>query len=322
MATDTPSAAGGTIVTQMISEDFTLPRMPPNTEGQFVSTGGESLDQTESDAKPASTSGSHLGESRPDDEDKSDDSKPLTDKRDPDEISDADAESESSSGVDSDAVERASHLRSSKIHEAYLKRLEKQKSKRKNSERAPAMVRGIIDYMKMLEDRIQNLESTAVAKPAEDETVDQQKKADEEAKLRTLLPEIKFYHNKGEFNSDGNWNDNVLKKGSYQSKLEPNYLIRVLYDCTDGNPPQNTDKDSPESNDIDILAFGIMSPPVATFFNKRIGIVIEESEGHPVRFGKPFRPLLRNFQSLKDHLAKLEKKFQLVYSISPCRVMS
>lgn len=237
---------------------------------------------------------------------------PPESSRDEGEESDSGSESSSSSSDDSDHVEQASRLTTSRLHEAYLKRLENQKGKRTNGERGPAMVRGMVDYMKMLEDRIEALESERGLKQEEEKGADEQKDADQQHELGSLVHEVKFFHSRGEFLPDGNWNDNVLKKGSFQSKLDPNHLMRVLYDWADDSSPQNRNKDDPDPNDIDILAFGIMSQPMAAFFTKRLGIEVEEGEGHPLRFGKPFRPFLRNYQAIKDHYGKLEKKYRQV----------
>lgn len=252
----------------------------------------ESPDAGEGNARSSTPSGSKSGNSKSSEDEKSE----------------SDAESSDSSEEGSEFEQRVSKLRTSRIHKAYAMRLENQKSKRKDEDRAPAMVRGIMDYMKMLEDRIQSLEATGTAKAVEKEGTDQQKETDEQGELGSLVHEVKFFHTKGEFAADGNWHDNTLKKGSYQSKLDPNHLIRVLYDWMDDSNPQNRNKETPEPEDIDVLSFGIMSQPVAAFFSKRLAIDMEEAAGHPVRFGKPFRPLIRNFQAVRDHLAKLERK--------------
>lgn len=199
------------------------------------------------------------------------------------------------------------------LYKTYALRLGRDKEKAKRSGKAPTMVRGVIDYVQTLEDRIQKLEA------AETDRLERVKSShaaveandtDTNAKNEWggLVQEVKFFHAKGEFGPDGQWNDNNLKKGSYQCKLDPNHLIRVLYDWADDVEPQSISGGSPEPDSIDIIAFGIMSKPVATFFSKRLGLGGDLS--HPVRFGKPFRPLIRNLQPLREQLAKLEEKFR------------
>lgn len=220
------------------------------------------------------------------------------------EESDSDIASEASVEVDEDDVRQMSRLPTSKIHEAYLMRLEAQKDKRTNKDRAPNMVKGIIDYMKMLEDRIQALESTANQEGGLGQSDDTNTN-----EFGSLVHEIKFYYAKDEFTPEGVWKDNTLKKGSYQSRVDANHLIRVLYNRADGDAGQLTSKENPDPEDVNILAFGIMSQPLSAFFTKKLGIEVEESPLHPLRFGKPFRPLVRHIQPLRDHLAKLEGKF-------------
>jgi hypothetical protein len=198
-----------------------------------------------------------------------------------------------------------SRFPTSKLHEAYLMRLEAQKGKRKDSERAPNMIRGIIDYMKMLEDRIQALEPEA--KQQEGGVVQTNDASVNE--FGDIVHEIKFYYAKDEFTPEGVWKDNTLKKNSYQSRLDPNHLMRVLYNRAGGDAGQLLDGEHPDPLDINVLAFGVMSQPLSTFFSKKLGIEVEESPLHPLRFGKPFRPLLRHMQPLRDHLAKLEARY-------------
>lgn len=295
MATIPPSGDGETA-----SEDATLQTSIPTPSPT------ETPSEVPGDVNPTSASDDAEGE-----EEKPVGPTPPEGSENEDEESESGSESSGTSSDDSEHVEQASRLTTSRLHKAYLKRLENRKNKRANSERAPAMVRGMVDYMKMLEDRIEALESGRGLEQKEEKAADEKEEA-EQQELGSLVHEVKFFHSKGEFLPDGYWNDNVLKKGSFQSKLDPNYLMRIVYDWADDSSPQNRNKDDPDPNDIDILAFGIMSQPVAAFFTKRLAIEVEEGEGHPLRFGKPFRPFIGNYQAIKDHYGKLEKKYRQV----------
>ncbi|SPO05931.1 uncharacterized protein DNG_08620 [Cephalotrichum gorgonifer] len=174
------------------------------------------------------------------------------------------------------------------------------------------MVRGLVDYIQTLENRIQKLESATskVEDKMEDKMEDRME--DKKDEWGVLVPEAKFFHADGELDGHGNFRDNSHKKGSYQCPHDTNSLIRALYKWTgDERPRYNPPQQPSDPEHIDILMFCILSKPVSSFFRDRLGLGDRSSPLY-VEIGKPFRPLIRNLQQLRDHLAKLEAKYQTV----------
>lgn len=190
-------------------------------------------------------------------------------------------------------------------------------SKRKKDNQGARLIKSLVDYVCVMEERINQLqkakgvEEKAGAKSGEEETEKEVPETQEPGTEREeLLLEMKFFHADGEFDLNGNFLDNIDEKGTYTCETDPKYLIRVLYDWTEDvaqKPPQIVDGELPDPNQIDIIAFGILSEPVAKFFNKQLGREIDTN--HLVQFGKPFRPLIRNVQLLRDQLSNLERRF-------------
>ncbi|KAH7303069.1 hypothetical protein B0I35DRAFT_447306 [Stachybotrys elegans] len=216
-------------------------------------------------------------------------------------------------------IEESAHLNTNILYQAYITRLEKNRAvpahgeQEKKSSKAPTMVRGVIDYVRTLEERIQKLEAAEMerlrkGKRTDDDEINVFNEPNPTNEWGDLLLEVKFFHAEGEFNNDGGWQDNLHRKGSYQCNLDPKSLIRVLYNWAEGAESKRLNNGQrPDPDDIDILALGIMSEPIAGFFKNRLGL--EADKSNLVRIGKPFRPLIRNLKPLKEHLAKLEMDF-------------
>ncbi|KAK3682063.1 hypothetical protein B0T22DRAFT_530543 [Podospora appendiculata] len=76
----------------------------------------------------------------------------------------------------------------------------------------------------------------------------------------------------------------------------------------DGEKPKmQADSEPPDPDDIDILTFGVSSEAVLAFFSKLLGV--EAGGSQLIRFGKPFRPLIRNLSRVREHLGKLEDSY-------------
>lgn len=202
-------------------------------------------------------------------------------------------EDELESGTESDAsssfnrgeiIERASKLDTDGLYESYLMKLRQQasSSKRKKDNQSARLIKSLVDYVRVMEERINQLqkakkeEEEAKAKPDEEETEKEVPATQEPGtEWKGLLLEMKFCHADGELDSNGDFLDNTDKKGTYTCETDPKYLIRVLYDWTEDvaqRPPQIVDGELPDPNQIDIIAFGILSEPVAKFFNKQLDV--------------------------------------------------
>jgi len=244
-------------------------------------------------------------------------------------------------------IDRASGLDSAGLYEAYLRRLGRedrpsnkvnqgsgdshntrvnstgdtqQRGQRRKKVKGSAMIRSVLDYTRMLEDRIGKLETAESARLArekqgtsEDTVVEAQAAVaggeKQAGKGDDLLLEAKFYSAEGEFSPDGEWKDNASKKGSYQCNTEPNYLIRVLHTWQGGIPSLTPIGDTPDPDEIEMLGLGIMSEPIAAFFAARLNLTAAGPLGRLIRMGKPFLPLVRNLEPLRAQLAKLEERY-------------
>ncbi|KAI1139707.1 hypothetical protein F5Y05DRAFT_330604 [Hypoxylon sp. FL0543] len=165
------------------------------------------------------------------------------------------------------------------------------------------LVRGLVDYMRVMEDRIDLLESdkakagdTSISKPSEDDD-------------STVEVTVKFFDSAAYLGEDGSYPDvhSETEKGTFMCGHDTQHLIRVLYTKAKKqrfNPHNKADEEPPNADEIDILTFGVSSEAIATFFGKKLDIVSEDN--HLIRFGKPFRPLIRNLSQAKEQLRKLE----------------
>lgn len=226
---------------------------------------------------------------------------------------------------------------------SYIQKMERRIMRAANSEEkmknmkayTSTLVRGIIGYTSALEGHItkfeaaemeraereaasKGLDAAADTKTKEPESAD--KEADtvtkEEEASQEATPEEKkaeftlgpkFFSAEGEFDSDGDWKNNMGVSGSYQCSSDPAYLIRVLCNWNEGITPKKFDEQPPPPNEIDIVAFGVLSEPIAAFFTKRLNMKVEQP--YLLRMGKPFRPLICNLQPLQNQLTKLEERY-------------
>lgn len=82
-------------------------------------------------------------------------------------------------------------------------------------------------------------------------------------------------------------------------------LIRALY-CkhteSKSKPQRQADPVAPNASEISILILDVSSNAITSFFAEVIGVGSTDS----VKFGKPFRPIIRNIGRIRDHLIKLE----------------
>ncbi|KAL6410848.1 AAA family ATPase [Ilyonectria robusta] len=246
-----------------------------------------------------------------------------------DEESEEDVESEDG-GID--MFPEPHEFNTDSLYKLYVERLKYQQEWKSSGQetkesKAPKMVRGIVDYVRTLEDRIQELESSEARRSEREKEKERQQTDDETGVGRSkpsdavnewpqVVLEIKLFHVDGEFDRYGNWQNNRFKKGSYQCTLETNSLIRALYSWTEGVTPPHIHQQPLDPEHTDILIFGIMSKPVASFFRDRLGIG-DNSTLLSMRIGKPFRPLIRNLQPVRDQLGKLEEKYRVADPKTP-----
>ncbi|KAM7204873.1 hypothetical protein V8F33_001462 [Rhypophila sp. PSN 637] len=187
--------------------------------------------------------------------------------------------------------------------------LYRDRAQRKAQNTSIPVLTSLAEHFGVLEDRVKKLE-------------DENKKFRLGARKPTQNAEsdtppdltVKFYDAAGHIDKNGKFQDvhEGAEPGTYMCEEDPRYLIRVLYaKVKDGaQEPADLDSTPPDPEDVDILTFGVLSKPVSAFFENIFGIEFEN--GDLLRFGKPFRPLIRHHQDLRKHLSKLEQKYGMV----------
>ncbi|KAK0671527.1 aaa family atpase protein [Cercophora samala] len=160
------------------------------------------------------------------------------------------------------------------------------------------------DYLRSLEDRIEELESRGAPKPEEKPKAKSTKLVDmsvrffdktEQSKIRPAI-----------------WNSHIETKGAYCSDDDEQQFIRVLYDKLWIDIPVLPSVPSPE--DIDVVEFGVLSSPITEFFGHHMNMPsqelgIDDGKGRLLRFHKPFKHLIRLWDQVKNNLKILEKLF-------------
>ncbi|THV49355.1 hypothetical protein BGAL_0199g00140 [Botrytis galanthina] len=196
------------------------------------------------------------------------------------------------------------------ILNAYKDRMKvKAERNKKKRNQGANLVEGLVDYMRVLEDRIDQLESGSGAKV---------NKADESSKAliknddSTIEIVVKFFNSAAYLEDDGSYEaaNDETEKGSFMCGHDAQHLIRVLYSKakSDGaKPRREADSEKPKADDIDILTFGVQSEAIAAFFAKQLDFFTEDD--HLIRFGKPFRPLIRHLGSVREQLERLRRLY-------------
>ncbi|KAJ4419497.1 hypothetical protein N0V82_004942 [Gnomoniopsis sp. IMI 355080] len=95
---------------------------------------------------------------------------------------------------------------------------------------------------------------------------------------------------------------------NYFCRGDPNYLIRVLYDSKPSNSGEVSELgERPDAASIDIVGFMVASKPIADFFEKRLGLNV--GQVRILKFGRPFRSVIRNMQHIREQLSYLASKY-------------
>ncbi|KAJ2988903.1 hypothetical protein NUW58_g3738 [Xylaria curta] len=198
------------------------------------------------------------------------------------------------------------------IFAAYEASVEKRSNRKDRKNQGPALVDGLVDFLRVLETRISKLESGTALKSTAN-TTEQEKDTNSNPVDgdETTILSSRFFNSTYDLAENGGYLGvhEGAERGTYMCDRDPKYLIRALYSWTNENAKQLSDSPTCEPlnpNDIDIITFGVHSEPIATFFEKELDV---DLTGHLIRFEKPFRPVIRNIDRIKEHLLKLETKF-------------
>lgn len=230
-------------------------------------------------------------------------------------LPDSDSDSDSSDG-DSDyqeyLISRLSRgLNSRSVFEAHKRIMERKARGKDNQNQGSNLVKGLVDYLRVLDDRIDQLETNSVNK-AKKAKEDEQNGRKSETGDTTVEVGVKFFNSVGHIEEDGTYLNvhDGSEGGTYMCDHDAKYLIRVLCKWVkenDAQPRGNPESEPANPEDIDILTFGVLSEPIATFFEKELDITLDN--GHLIRFGKPFRPVIRHYSHIKKQLLKLEHRY-------------
>lgn len=127
----------------------------------------------------------------------------------------------------------------------------------------------------------------------------------------------RFYSCDGVFEPDGDFMKACANNprarthpshSTYACPGDPRCLIRVLYDMKATVPSQRSKAgEIPSPGQMDVIHFMVTSRPISDFFEKRLGL--DAGASRILKFGKPFRSVIRNIQHLKDHLSSLAVKY-------------
>jgi hypothetical protein len=229
-------------------------------------------------------------------------------------------------------MEWASQLSSEALYSSYLQKLDKEeKNKKKAAPKGPKkdqkktkkdpklvrsskLVKSVVDYVRVLEQRIQTLEDHVKSKEDEDD--------EDESKMQENSGEVdlavNFFHAEKEFDGTGSYiGANNTTPGTYTSRTDRQNLIRVLFDWSHDLPENHTRRlgsGAPNPKHVKIIALGITSEPIKAFLDNAIGTT-RTSPFPLIRFTAPFRPLLSNAAALKRQLSRLEEKFGCVFHL-------
>lgn len=203
----------------------------------------------------------------------------------------------------------AGHVNSHSIYTLYKKNLEQKYMDKKGVDQGSTLVTSLVNYLRVLEDRVGDLETTI-----EPEAYQQKKRKGLVTQHSDCAVElaVKFFRSAAYLDEDGAFPKIVEEpdKGTFMSSHDDQSLIRVLYSTlrdTTASLQITADADPPEAEDIDIVSFGISSESISSFFARRLDIGTKDS--HLIRFGKPFRPLIRNIGRVREQLQKLEDSY-------------
>ncbi|RSM19486.1 hypothetical protein CDV31_001646 [Fusarium ambrosium] len=203
----------------------------------------------------------------------------------------------------------AGYVNSQSIYKLHKKNLEKKHKNKQGVDQGSNLVKSLVDYLRVIENRIDDLD---INKESKGNNGNKRKGFATQHSDCTVELAVKFFRSAAYLEENGSFPKIVDEpdKGTFMSSHDDQNLIRVLYSTLRENaskPQISADADPPKASDIDIVSFGISSEAISLFFAKRLHIGTKDS--HLIRFGKPFRPLIRSLDRVRDQLQKLEDKY-------------
>ncbi|KAJ0346324.1 hypothetical protein KNSL1_007566 [Colletotrichum chrysophilum] len=177
------------------------------------------------------------------------------------------------------------------------------------------LVSGVMDYMRVVDQRLRLIEEKLQSNIPDDPTPEEEPAVDGDDVLseantadidinNVLLEANLFEAEEGDFNPDGFFLDKTQWSGAFASTIGPSEILRAMYSKASDAAVDRTNQDASE---IDIIYISIWSDPIASFF--RDVLLLDCGSGNSIQLTKPFRPLISNINSLREHLSKLENAY-------------
>ncbi|KAF4488650.1 hypothetical protein CGGC5_v004325 [Colletotrichum fructicola Nara gc5] len=177
------------------------------------------------------------------------------------------------------------------------------------------LVSGVMDYMRVVDQRLRLIEEKLQSNIPDDPTPEEEPAVDGDDVLseantadidinNVLLEANLFEAEEGDFNPDGFFLDKTQWSGAFASTIGPSEILRAMYSKASDAAVDRTNQDASE---IDIIYISIWSDPIASFF--RDVLLLDCGSGNSIQLTKPFRPLISNINSLREHLSKLESAY-------------
>jgi hypothetical protein len=206
------------------------------------------------------------------------------------------------------------------------------------------LIASFTDYMRIVDKRIKSLEnrmqdgdqsssrrgsedymSVEVAEPQEEKlehmSVEGSEPGEEDLKLRwpDIVLETKFFNAQTELGAaEYPLVTAATKKSSFYTVHGAKYIIKVLYNprlnSTHVNSRQYRQdaQHTPSPDEVDMVTIRITSEPVVTFLELELGITPHILDQFEANFTKPFRPLIRFLQPLKEEITRTENRIRQV----------
>lgn len=222
---------------------------------------------------------------------------------------DSDSDSSADGAISLDLRSKISRVDSQKIFEGCNAKMKRKTEKKDRKNQGSNLVKGLVDYLKALEDRIDKLQSVP---PDTEAKVDKGKDSSispTEGGDSIIEVGVKFFNSAAYLTKDGAYPgaDDKTEKGTFMCDHDTQHPIRVLYSKVKGDVAEVTkqaDSENPTCNDIDILTFAVSSEAIALFFAKQLDIDAEDD--NLIRFRNPFRPTIRHLNPVREQLKLLE----------------
>ncbi|KAK3988845.1 hypothetical protein QBC44DRAFT_242802 [Cladorrhinum sp. PSN332] len=222
----------------------------------------------------------------------------------------------------------------SSIFSAYKYKLGRRPRKEpEQGQEASNLVEGLVDYLRVLEDRVLELEQRISDESDDSSDPDREALPAGEEEIVAVEPTIKLYpigrptsyhpitltrETRRGIRRKRRWQ---APENTYACEHDTQHLIRAVYVPNPPRGPSQKDRPDQESqaedpeNVAEIQTFSVTSTFITSFFSAKL----PSGPGHFImRFYAPFKPVLRHLDALRAELPRLERLFG--HEIVSCQV--